>query len=97
MTSALGYTLALISICGISHKPSSVAVLVYCNSVPAGGLMLLIQDLALSEVAEQTTIQPRHEDHSDQDPHAGKLCFMFSFHAIFVKIVPFMFAFHVLI
>ena len=35
-----------------------------------GGLMLLIQDLALSEVAEQTTIQPRHDEHTD-DAHAG--------------------------
>lgn len=34
--------------------------------------MLLIQDLALSEVAEQTTIQPRHEDQTDSDTHAGR-------------------------
>jgi len=38
--------------------------------IVSGGLMLLIQDLALSEVAEQTTIQPRHDEHTD-DAHAG--------------------------
>jgi hypothetical protein len=39
----------------------------------AGGLMLLIQDLALCEEADHATIQPpQHEDQTDAtDPHAG--------------------------
>jgi len=36
----------------------------------AGGLMLLVQDLALCEEAEQTTIQPHHDD-TDHCLHPG--------------------------
>ncbi|KAL4239114.1 hypothetical protein ACF0H5_003817 [Mactra antiquata] len=35
-----------------------------------GGLMLLIQDMALNEEAEQTTIQPGHDDTTDNYPHS---------------------------